>query len=419
MTLSEILRQAFATFRAHKMRTFLTMFGIVWGIASVILLVGLGRGFIVDQKKHMETLGKDLVIVWGGRTSSQVGGRAAGREIHLNVDDANLIRDDCYLVKNVSPELRRTIPEVSQYNSANRGVVGMWPSYQSFRSLLISEGRLITDDDEREGRRVLVLGSKAHRQLFPGQPAIGATVLVKSVPYSVIGVLQEKKQNSNYSGPDNEYLFAPYSAVSRDFPPPEKPGAGITRGYLDDIVFEVGDPEEHEAAVLQVRRAIGRVRHFDPLDKDALFVWDTMDGAKQLAKIFDVVTLFFGCVAIVTLCLGGIGVMNIMLVSVTERTREIGTRKAMGATKRDILRQFFAESAMLTVVSGILGLSVGVGTCTAMTVVPLPDFVPHPIISPISIVISILTLSLITVTAGMYPAQRAADMTPVESLRYE
>jgi putative ABC transport system permease protein len=395
------------------------MFGLVWGIASVILLVGLGRGFVVDQKKHMETLGKDLVIVWGGRTSTQVGGRAAGREIRLNVDDAELIRDECYLVKNVSPELRRTIPEVSQFNLASRGVVGMWPSYQDFRSLKVSEGRLITDDDEREGRRVLVLGSKAYRQLFPGQPAIGATVLVKSVPYSVVGVLAEKKQNSNYSGPDNDYLFAPYSAVSRDFPPPEKPGAGITRGYLDDIVFEVGDPENHEAAVLQVRRAIGRVRHFDPTDKDALFIWDTMDGAKQLAKIFGVVTLFFGCVAVVTLCLGGIGVMNIMLVSVSERTREIGTRKAMGATKRDILRQFFAESAMLTIVSGILGLSVGIGICVAMVVVPLPDFVPHPIVSPISIVISILTLSLITVTAGMYPAQRAADMQPVESLRYE
>ena len=419
MTLSEIFRQAVATFRAHKLRTFLTMFGLVWGIASVILLVGLGRGFVVDQKKHMETLGKDLVIVWGGRTSTQVGGRAAGREIRLNVDDAELIRDECYLVKNVSPELRRTIPEVSQFNLASRGVVGMWPSYQDFRSLKVSEGRLITDDDEREGRRVLVLGSKAYRQLFPGQPAIGATVLVKSVPYSVVGVLAEKKQNSNYSGPDNDYLFAPYSAVSRDFPPPEKPGAGITRGYLDDIVFEVADPENHEAAVLQVRRAIGRVRHFDPTDKDALFIWDTMDGAKQLAKIFGVVTLFFGCVAVVTLCLGGIGVMNIMLVSVSERTREIGTRKAMGATKRDILRQFFAESAMLTLVSGILGLSVGIGICVAMVVVPLPDFVPHPIVSPISIVISILTLSLITVTAGMYPAQRAADMQPVESLRYE
>ncbi|MGH9496496.1 MAG: ABC transporter permease [Candidatus Sulfotelmatobacter sp.] len=419
MTLSEILRQAVATFRAHKMRTVLTMLGLIWGIASVILLVGLGRGFVADQKRHMESLGKDLVIVWGGRTSSQVGGRAAGREIHLNVGDAELIRDECYQIKNVSPELRRTIPEVSQYNLANRGIVGMWPSYQDFRSLKISEGRLITDDDEKEGRRVLVLGSKAYRQLFPGQPAIGATVLVKSVPYAVVGVLEEKKQNSNYSGPDNDYLFAPYSAVSRDFPPPEKPGAGVERGYLDDIVFEVVNPEEHEEAVLQVRRTIGRVRHFDPLDKDALFIWDTMDGAKQLAKVFGVVTLFFGCVAIVTLCLGGIGVMNIMLVSVTERTREIGTRKAMGATKRDILRQFFAESAMLTIVSGILGFAFGIGTCAALQALPLPDFVPHPVVSPISIIASILTLSLITVTAGMYPAQRAADMTPVESLRYE
>jgi putative ABC transport system permease protein len=235
----------------------------------------------------------------------------------------------------------------------------------------------------------------------------------------VIGVLAEKKQNSNYDGPDNDYLFAPYSAVSRDFPPPEKKGAAITRGWLDDIVFEVADPEEHEAAVAQVRNALGRVHHFDPVDKDAVFIWDTMEGAKLLDKIFGVVTIFFGCVAIVTLCLGGIGVMNIMLVSVTERTREIGTRKALGATNRDILRQFFAESAMLTVASGALGLTFGVGTCWAMSAVPLPDFVPHPIVSMLSIVASILTLSLITVTAGMYPAQRAAEMTPVESLRHE
>src|SRR6266403_1414654 len=375
MSLFEILRQTIATFRAHKMRIFLTMFGIVWGISSVILLVGLGRGFSADQKRRMQTLGKDLVIVWAGRTSSQVGGLAAGREITLTIDAARLIRNECYLVKTVSPEMRRSIPEVSQFNSASRGVVGIWPSYQNFRSLLIDEGRLITEDDERDSNRVVILGFAARRQLFPGQPAVGSTLLIKSVPYTVVGVLSEKKQNSNYSGPDNDYLFAPYSAVSRDFPPPTKPGAGITRGYLDDIVFEVGDPEEHEAAVLQVRRTLARVHHFDALDKDALFIWDTMAGAKMLDKIFGVVTIFFGCVAIVTLCLGGIGVMNIMLVSVTERTREIGTRKAMGATKRDILRQFFAESAMLTVVSGILGLAFGMGTCTALEALPLPDFV--------------------------------------------
>ena len=419
MNLLEIFRQAIATFRAHKLRTFLTMFGIVWGIASVILLVGLGRGFSVDQKRRMQTLGKDLVIVWGGRTSSQVGGRAAGREIQLNVDDAELIRDECYRVKNVSAELRRTVPEVSQFNSASRGVVGVWAAYQDFRSLLLSEGRLMSGDDEREGRRVVVLGYAANRQLFPGQPSIGAIVLIKSIPYTVIGVLAQKKQNSNYDGPDNDYLFAPYAAVARDFPPPDKPGQGITRGWLDDVVFEVAAPDEHEEAVRQVRAAMGRVHHFDPLDKDALFVWDTMEGAKMLEKVFDGITLFFGCVAVVTLLLGGIGVMNIMLVSVTERTREIGTRKAIGATKRDIVRQFFAESAMLTSVSGALGLIFGVGICVALGALPLPDFVPHPIVSLLSIVASILTLSLITVAAGMYPAQRAAELPPVESLRYE
>ncbi len=417
MTFLEIFRQAFATFRGHKMRTFLTMFGIVWGIASVILLVGLGHGFTVDQKKHMETLGKDLVIVWGGRTSSQIGGLAAGREITLVIDDARLIRDECYLIKNVSPELRRQVPEVSAFNSANRGVVGMWPSYQDFRSLKIESGRLITDEDEREGRRVVVLGSAARQQLFSGQPAVGSMVSIKGIPYAVVGVLEKKKQNSNYSGPDNDYLFAPYSSVARDFPPPQKPG--IVKGYLDDIVFQVADPNTHDEAVTQVRRALGRVHHFEEHDKDALFIWDTMEGAKLLENIFAVVTVFFGCVAVVTLCLGGIGVMNIMLVSVSERTREIGVRKAVGATSADILRQFFAESALLTVVSGGLGLIFGVGTCLGMGQLPLPDFVPHPIISPISVVLSILTLSLITVTAGMYPAQRAAEMAPVESLRYE
>jgi putative ABC transport system permease protein len=417
MSLAEIFRQAASTFRAHKMRIFLTMFGIVWGIASVILLVGLGRGFSVDQRKHMETLGKDLVIVWGGRTSSQIGGLAAGREISLIIDDARLVKNEAYLVKNVSPELRRNVPEVSQFNSASRGVVGMWPSYQEFRSLLIGEGRLLTEDDEKSGNRVVILGSAARQQLFPGQPALGATLLIKSIPYTVVGVLEKKKQNSNYSGPDNDYLFAPYSAVARDFPPPLKPG--IVKGYLDDMVFEVADPETHEQAVLQVRRVLGRVHHFEEKDKDALFIWDTMEGSKLVENIFNVVTIFFGCVAVVTLCLGGIGVMNIMLVSVTERTREIGVRKALGATNTDILRQFFAESAILTTVSGGLGLVFGAGTCLAMKALPLPDFVPHPIVSPISIVASIVTLSLITVTAGMYPAQRAAEMTPVESLRYE
>jgi putative ABC transport system permease protein len=401
------------------MRSFLTMFGIVWGIASVIILVGLGLGFSKDQKKRMETLGKDLVIMWGGRTSSQVGGLAAGRKITLTIDDARLIRDECYLVKTVSPELQRSVPEVSPYNSAAREISGVWPSFQDFRSLIVSEGRLMTEDDERDSNRVVILGWNAARQLYPGQPAIGSTLIIAKYPYTVIAVLAEKKQNSNYAGPDNDRLYVPYSAMARDFPPPPAKGEPSIKGYLSDIVMEVHNPADHEKAVLQVRRTLGRIHHFEETDKDALFIWDTMEFAKLLERIFGVITIFFGAVAVVTLALGGIGVMNIMLVAVTERTREIGILRAVGAKKVDILNQFFAESVFITALSGVLGYVFGVGLCVFMANVPLPDFVPKPIVSPIAVVMSLITLSMITVSAGMYPARRASEMEPVHCLRYE
>ncbi len=418
MNFKELFRQTLNAIFAHKMRSFLTMFGIIWGIASVILLVGLGKGFSKDQKERLKTIGVDLAIVWGGRTSAQAGGFAAGRDIRLSVDDAIAIKNECYRIKTVSPELRRNVQEVSAFNAANRAVRGVWPEYQRFRSLKTSEGRLMSEADEKYSNRVVVLGVEAAQQLYPGKPAIGALLTMNGVPYTVIGVLEKKKQNGSYgSGPDNTQLFVPYSSMARDMPPPERPG--IQPGWINNLVVEVANPEEHEKAVKQIYTVLGRRHHFNPDDKDSLWVWDTLQGAKLTDRIFSVMTMFFGAVAVMTLLLGGIGVMNIMLVSVTERTREIGVRKALGATAKDIGRQFLAEAAILTTVSGALGFISGVGICLIMALAPMPDFIPHPVISPLAIIGSLLTLSVITIAAGVYPANRAAGLTPVECLRSE
>jgi putative ABC transport system permease protein len=366
----------------------------------------------------MRTIGVDLAIIWGGRTSAQAGGYAAGREIILTIDDAIAIRDDAYLIKTVSPEMIRPVQEVSEFNAANRPIRGVWPSYQTFRSLKVSEGRLMTQDDQDQAKRVVVLGVEAARQLYPGKPAIGANLQINGWPYTVIGVLEKKKQNGSYgSGPDNTQLFVPFSSMMRDFP--RQTRIANIRGRLSDIVVEVGDPDQHEAALAQVYQILGRRHHFDPQDKDALMIWDTLQGAKLTARIFNVMTFFFGAVATMTLLLGGIGVMNIMLVSVTERTREIGVRKSLGARALDIRNQFFTEAAILTTISGLLGFIVAVSICYALNELPKADFIPAPVVSPIAVTASLLTLALITIGAGMYPANRAAQLTPIECLRYE
>jgi putative ABC transport system permease protein len=418
LNVREVLRQTAGSIAAHKLRSFLTMFGIIWGITSVILLVGLGKGFSRDQKERLKTIGVDLAIIWGGRTSEQAGGYAAGRPVRLSIRDAEVIKQEAYLIKTVSPELRRSVAEVSRYNAASRPVRGVWPDYQRFRSLRVQEGRLMSDDDEKEGRRVVVLGVESRDQLFPGKPSIGEILTINGSPYTVIGVLEKKKQNGSYgSGPDNTQLFVPYSSMARDFPPPERPG--ISKGWINNLVVEVADPERHEEAMHQLYQILGREHHFEATDKDALFIWDTLEGSKLVERIFDIMTIFFGAVALMTLSLGGIGVMNIMLVAVTERTREIGVRKSLGATAADIRNQFFAESAALMTISGALGMGIGVGICLAVSNVELPDIIPHPVISPVAIIASLVTLGLITIGAGMYPAQRAAALSPIECLRHE
>jgi putative ABC transport system permease protein len=415
MPILEIFKQTIAALWSTKLRSFLTMFGIVWGIMSVILLVGLGIGFSIDQKNHMKSIGTDIAICFGGKTGLPWQGYAAGRNVVLKADDAVAIQQLAPLVKNVSPELLQTVSEVSQWNAANRAVRGVWPEYQNFRSLHLEQGRAMTPDDEASGARVVVLGSESNRQLFPGKAALGETLAIAGYPYTVVGVLAGKHQNGSYgSGPDNSQLFVPFSAMQRDFPPS---AVGDVVGQVHDIVIQPISPDVHVAALRQVRQILGDRHHFDPTDQDALWVWDTLEGAQMLDKIFRAMTIFFAVVALLTLALGGIGVMNIMLVAVTERTREIGVRKALGATAVDIRRQFLVESAIITLVSGAFGLAGGLGIIAALRLLPLPDILPHPVVSATAVMASLLTLAGITLTAGTYPALRAARLTPIECLR--
>ena len=414
MPIFEIFKQTISALWDSKLRSFLTMFGIIWGITSVILLVGLGIGFGIDQRNHLKSIGTDIAICFGGETAAPSGGYAAGRVIAMTIDDATAIQQGAPLVKNVSPELRRTVSEVSRWNAASRAVRGVWPEYQNFRSLHVEQGRLMTADDQTEGARVVILGAESNRQLFPGKPAIGEPLTIAGYPYVVIGVLASKQQNGSYgSGPDNSQLFVPLSSMERDFPPNDK---GDFPRRVNNIVVQPISAAEHLAALREVRQVLGERHHFDPTDLDALWVWDTLDGAQFTDNIFHAMTVFFAAVALLTLALGGIGVMNIMLVAVSERTREIGVRKALGATAGDIRRQFLVESAIITLVSGALGLICGIGTILALRLLPLPEFLPHPVISATAIVASLCTLAAITLTAGTYPALRAANLTPIECL---
>ena len=417
MPILEIFKQTISALWDSKLRSFLTMFGIIWGITSVILLVGLGIGFGIDQRNHLKSIGTDIAICFGGKTAMPNGGYAAGRDIALTIDDATAIQAGAPLVKNVSPELRRTVSEVSRWNAASRAVRGVWPEYQNFRSLHVELGRLMTVDDEEQGARVVILGAESNRQLYPGKPAIGEQLTIAGYPYTVIGVLASKQQNGSYgSGPDNSQLFVPLSSMERDFPPNDK---GDFPGFVNNIVVQPVSAAVHVTALREVRQVLGNRHHFDPTDLDALWVWDTLEGAQFLDNIFRAMTMFFAAVALLTLALGGIGVMNIMLVAVSERTREIGVRKALGATAIDIRRQFLAESAIITLVSGALGLMCGIGTILALRLLPLPEFLPHPVLSATAIIASLCTLAAITVAAGTYPAFKAAKLTPIECLRTE
>ena len=416
MTLGDLFADTFRTLWAHKVRTMLTMFGIAWGVMSITLMVAAGEGLRKGHQEVTATLGKDLMIAFSGRTSMQAGGERAGRRLRWRDTDHLALQREAVDCAHVLPEFARGDTQVrSPYNAGALMVTGSLPPFAEVRSIELETGRFYNWEEAAEGRRVAILGTEVRKQLFAGREALGETVTVNGYPYRVIGLMKRKDQNSDYNGRDVNKIFVPLASVVRDFPapPPSRPHT------IDQILAVPASVERHDACEFQIRRGLARLHNFDPEDKEALPIWDTVKEARAFRKMTDGMKYFLGAVGVVTLFLGGLGVMNVMLVAVRERTREIGVRKAVGATRSAIISQFFAETAIIVLFSGALGMGAAQAICAAVNRFDKPAFFAGLITDYWVTLGSLALLGLIAVLAAMYPASKAASVDPIEALRFE
>jgi putative ABC transport system permease protein len=432
--MKELLEQTWTNLMAHKLRSFLTMFGIIWGVISILLLSAVSEGFQRGNLHVLRELGKNIIIIRNGRTTMQAGGERSGKLIRLDINDVHALEAKARLLEHTTPELMRGgVNAKSVFNASSAQMSGVWPVYQYIRTIEIDRGRLINEQDCREERRVLVIGFEMSKQLFADRDPVGHQLMLNGLPCTVIGRVRKKEQDSNYTGPDNNRLFVPYETMRKDFPIPGENSnsdslSAIIAAPYDRVADELNRIVEREGKInfekigpveQEVLSIIAPRHAFNPKDREALSMWNTALETVFFNKMISSMREFFIVVSIITLALGGIGVMNIMLISVRERTREIGIRKALGATSRNVLRQFFSEGLLLTILSGAIGLGIGAGLCRLINLLPLPARFAGMIITWQTSAFSILVLVLIGIAAALYPARRAAEMPPIEALRYE
>lgn len=412
--LADIVRQSLSTLWAHKLRSFLTMFGIAWGVGSLLLLVGLGEGFRSGQERQLKTLGQDIMFSFTGRIPAVEGSTQSGRTYYFTYDDYLAIKNQSRFIRFISPVLNREdIRAVSDYGSTNGQVFGVATSYNQIRNVPLGTGRWFNDEDNAERRRVAIVGWELLKNVFPGRPAVGATLLLNGVRFDVIGVLAKVGQDGNNG--TNARIFIPIETMRNLFPLK----AANSEDAVSFLNYRPLVPAMHLEAKQELHEIIGRRHGFDPKLADAFEDWDTIENNQKVGKIFDAMDWFLGVVGVVTLGLGAIGIINIMLVSVTERTREIGLRKALGATYRSILTQFFVEGAFLTALSGGIGLLITTAFVMALASLPAPEGFDTPRIVPSSAFVAIASLAIAGIAAGLYPARKAALLQPVEALRQE
>ena len=408
MAIRSYLLQLLRDVRSQKLRTFLTLFGIVWGTVAVTLLLAFGEGLHGQLIKSMKGLGENIIIAWPSRTSKPWEGLPRGRRVRVTEEDLEHVRSDVPLVTRLSGEFSAWN---LRFKNGKRvfmpGMSGTNVEFAQMRNVIATEGgRFVDDPDLVHRRRVVFLGDKLAKDLFGVDEAVGHLVTIGGVPFTVIGVMQEKEQDSSYNNRDNDRAIIPVSTFK----------AVYNRKYVDNFVFQVAEREDAKTARKDVVAALARIHKFDPEDSEAVGMWDTTENFDFIDTFMIGFRLFLGIVGALTLVVGGIGVSNIMHVVVEERTKEIGLKMALGAKRTYVVGQFMFETLSLTFIGGAIGFAIAYAICHFFPA-SLQEYVGVPVISFPVAVMTAVVLGLIGVAAGFFPARMAASLDPVVALR--
>ncbi len=422
------IRQFFNDMRRQKLRTAMTTFGIFWGTCSIVLLFAFGQGIRENQIESQKGMGENIGIFWPGITAKDYKGLPRGREIRFTEEDARLIKTKATTIDRISPEFSKwnVSIKVGRLNQI-KNIIGVWPEFGEMRNLIALEGtRWLNDQDEAQRRRVIFLGDRLADQLFAGgtltggvtekddimaaetaKKAVGQQVLVNGVPFTVVGIMKPKRQDSSYNGRDAQKAFIPASTFNTMY----------SRRYPNNMVVQCKPEETMKHSREEILSILGAKYRFDPTDREALSVWDVTEGLEFMNNFFGAFQWFLVGIGIATLITGGIGVSNIMNVVLEERTKEIGIKMALGARKSYVMGQFIVETLMITAIGGIMGFLFAYLIVVIFPALNLEEYIGTPKVNILGGVLVTCLLGIVGLIAGIFPARRAANLQPVQALK--